>query len=42
MLPPRVKEVVGVNHLKVYLFDENVILSGANLSNTYFTNRQDR
>ena len=35
-------EVVGVNHLKVYLFDDDVILSGANLSNTYFTNRQDR
>eukprot|EP00891_Asterochloris_glomerata_P005904 jgi/Astpho2/5904/Aster-x0268 len=42
VLPPRVNEVVGVNHLKVYLFDEDVILSGANLSNTYFTHRQDR
>lgn len=28
--------------MKVYLFDDAVIISGANLSNDYFTNRQDR
>ncbi|KFQ25273.1 hypothetical protein N331_07293, partial [Merops nubicus] len=28
--------------IKVYLFDDDVILSGANLSDLYFTNRQDR
>lgn len=28
--------------MKVYLFDDAVIISGANLSQDYFTNRQDR
>ncbi|GMH36426.1 hypothetical protein BSKO_04294 [Bryopsis sp. KO-2023] len=42
VLPPRVREVVSVCHLKVYLFDDDVILTGANLSNNYFTIRQDR
>jgi CDP-diacylglycerol--glycerol-3-phosphate 3-phosphatidyltransferase len=42
VLPERIKEVMGVLHLKLYIFDNNVIISGANLSNDYFTNRQDR
>ena len=42
VLPPRVSEVVGVCHLKAYVFDDSVLLSGANLSNTYFSTRQDR
>ena len=42
ILPERWNEVVGLNHLKVYLFDDNLIMSGANLSESYFTNRQDR
>eukprot|EP00899_Mesostigma_viride_P020113 jgi/Mesvir1/28102/Mv04686-RA.4 len=38
----RFKEIFGVCHLKVYLFDDTVLLSGANLSKSYFTQRQDR
>jgi len=41
-LPSRFQEVVGVQHLKVFIGDEDIILSGANLSDQYFTNRQDR
>ncbi|ELU09495.1 hypothetical protein CAPTEDRAFT_115742 [Capitella teleta] len=41
-LPERYNEVVGLQHMKIYLFDDNVMLSGANLSDSYFTNRQDR
>lgn len=42
LVPERYNEVVGLTHLKVYLVDDSVIISGANLSNDYFTNRQDR
>jgi len=42
VLPPRVNETIGVNHLKTYVFDNDLLLSGANLSKDYFTNRQDR
>lgn len=28
VLPERYNEVIGVSHLKVYLFDDNLILSG--------------
>ena len=42
LLPPRVSEVVGVCHLKAYIFDDDIMISGANLSNTYFSIRQDR
>ncbi|KAG7394382.1 CDP-diacylglycerol--glycerol-3-phosphate 3-phosphatidyltransferase [Phytophthora boehmeriae] len=41
-LPPPFNETLGVSHAKVYLVDENLVLSGANLSEDYFTNRQDR
>lgn len=41
-LPVRVREIIGVQHMKMYVFDDSVLLSGANLSETYFTNRQDR
>ncbi|KAI8375670.1 hypothetical protein EDC96DRAFT_303459 [Choanephora cucurbitarum] len=41
-LPPRFNESIGLMHLKVYGFDNSVMLSGANLSTDYFTNRQDR
>ncbi|KAM4664675.1 CDP-diacylglycerol--glycerol-3-phosphate 3-phosphatidyltransferase, mitochondrial [Discoglossus pictus] len=40
--PERFNETIGLQHMKVYLFDDNVIMSGANLSDSYFTNRQDR
>ncbi|CAI5746491.1 unnamed protein product [Peronospora destructor] len=41
-LPPPFNETLGVYHAKVYLVDEILVLSGANLSADYFTNRQDR
>lgn len=40
--PPKWNELIGLQHMKLYLFDDTVIISGANLSNDYFTNRQDR
>ena len=42
LLPPKYREVLGVSHLKVFVFDDNVIISGANLSHDYFTDRTDR
>lgn len=42
VLPPRWNEGISLQHCKVYLFDNTVILSGANLSDTYFTDRDDR
>ena len=36
------KEVFGVHHIKAHVFDNNVLITGANLSEDYFTNRQDR
>ncbi|KAF6096089.1 phosphatidylglycerophosphate synthase 1 [Phyllostomus discolor] len=42
LIPERFNETIGLQHIKVYLFDSSVILSGANLSDSYFTNRQDR
>ncbi|KAF7723275.1 CDP-diacylglycerol--glycerol-3-phosphate 3-phosphatidyltransferase, partial [Apophysomyces ossiformis] len=41
-LPQRFNESIGLMHLKVYGFDDSVMLSGANLSIDYFSNRQDR
>ncbi|KAJ8566199.1 hypothetical protein ON010_g6929 [Phytophthora cinnamomi] len=41
-LPPPFNETLGVSHAKVYLVDDTLVLSGANLSADYFTNRQDR
>jgi CDP-diacylglycerol--glycerol-3-phosphate 3-phosphatidyltransferase len=41
-LPPPFNETMGVLHAKVYLADDTLVLSGANLSEDYFTNRQDR
>uniref|UniRef100_A0A1A9VM55 CDP-diacylglycerol--glycerol-3-phosphate 3-phosphatidyltransferase n=1 Tax=Glossina austeni TaxID=7395 RepID=A0A1A9VM55_GLOAU len=41
-IPPRWNELLGLQHMKIYLFDDAVLISGANLSNDYFTNRQDR
>jgi CDP-diacylglycerol--glycerol-3-phosphate 3-phosphatidyltransferase len=35
-------EVVGVQHMKIYAFDNDLLLSGANLSDWYFIDRQDR
>lgn len=38
----RFVEGAGLQHMKVYGADDDVIVSGANLSKDYFTNRQDR
>lgn len=42
MVPNRWNEIFGLQHMKVYIFDDTLVISGANLSNDYFTNRQDR
>lgn len=42
LLPQRANEVLGVQHMKLYVFDDDIIVSGANLSEDYFTRRQDR
>jgi len=39
---PQLKETVSTQHTKIYICDEKLILSGANLESAYFTNRQDR
>eukprot|EP00759_Apiculatamorpha_spiralis_P028051 PhF_6_TR30601/c0_g1_i2/m.45042/K00995/pgsA, PGS1; CDP-diacylglycerol--glycerol-3-phosphate 3-phosphatidyltransferase len=36
------RELGGVQHVKMYVVDDSCILSGANLSENYFSNRQDR
>ncbi|KAI1444619.1 hypothetical protein F5Y02DRAFT_153299 [Annulohypoxylon stygium] len=41
-IPKRINEGWGLQHMKLYGIDDEIILSGANLSNDYFTNRQDR
>ncbi|VDO34631.1 unnamed protein product [Onchocerca flexuosa] len=42
VLPERVNEVIGLQHMKLLLFDNHIIFTGANLSSIYFTNRVDR
>nr|XP_027227603.1 CDP-diacylglycerol--glycerol-3-phosphate 3-phosphatidyltransferase, mitochondrial-like [Penaeus vannamei] len=42
LIPQRWNEVIGLQHMKLYVFDDTLVISGANLSNDYFTNRQDR
>ncbi|KAM3160037.1 CDP-diacylglycerol--glycerol-3-phosphate 3-phosphatidyltransferase [Lachancea thermotolerans] len=42
VIPRRFNEGIGLQHMKIYGVDDEVILSGANLSNDYFSNRQDR
>lgn len=41
-LPSRYNEIVGLQHMKLYIADDSVLLSGANCSNDYFEQRQDR
>ena len=38
----RLNEGFGLQHMKVYGFDDDVIITGANLSRDYFTRRMDR
>lgn len=40
--PKRLNESFGLQHMKLYGFDDEIMLSGANLSEDYFTDRQDR
>lgn len=42
MIGKRFNEGFGLQHMKVYGFDDDVIISGANLSRDYFTRRKDR
>lgn len=42
LLPKRINEGWGLQHMKLYGIDDEIIMSGANLSNDYFTDRQDR
>ena len=42
LVPRRVNEGWGLQHMKLYGIDDEIILSGANLSKDYFTDRQDR
>ncbi|CUT99180.1 CDP diacylglycerol glycerol 3 phosphate [Echinococcus multilocularis] len=42
ILPERLNELLGLQHMKVCVFDDDVIVSGANLSEEYFKTRQDR
>jgi len=41
-IPKRINEGWGLQHMKLYGVDDEIIMSGANLSDDYFTNRQDR
>lgn len=42
LFPYALNEFLGIFHDKVYIFDDEVCISGANLEDTYFTNRIDR
>jgi len=42
LLPERIREIVGTQHMKIIVVDDHVIITGANLSDIYFNNRQDR
>lgn len=42
LFPYRMQETLGVAHWKYYIFDDDVILTGANIANSYLTNRVDR
>lgn len=42
LLPSPFDEVAGVFHMKVYIVDDCMIISGANLSREYFETRVDR
>ncbi|EKD13490.1 uncharacterized protein L3040_008643 [Drepanopeziza brunnea f. sp. 'multigermtubi'] len=41
-IPKRINEGWGLQHMKLYGVDDEIIISGANLSSDYFTDRQDR
>ncbi|KAH7650081.1 silencer-associated factor [Cryptosporidium bovis] len=39
---PLINEIIGVYHIKLYIADDNIIISGANLNTEYLSDRQDR
>lgn len=39
---PQVQEILGVHHTKFAVFDNSVLLTGANFEEQYFLNRRDR
>lgn len=41
-LPSPLNEAAGVFHMKAYIFDDDMLLTGANLSEEYFSDRLDR
>jgi CDP-diacylglycerol--glycerol-3-phosphate 3-phosphatidyltransferase len=41
-LPQRINEIVGTQHMKLVVADNDLVITGANLSSNYFSNRQDR
>uniref|UniRef100_A0A0G4ID26 CDP-diacylglycerol--glycerol-3-phosphate 3-phosphatidyltransferase n=1 Tax=Chromera velia CCMP2878 TaxID=1169474 RepID=A0A0G4ID26_9ALVE len=42
VLPQRANEALGVQHMKCFVSNDNVLVTGANASGTYLTTRQDR
>ena len=40
-LPTTLRETLGTYHFKSVIFDDTIMLTGANLSQDYFTNRKD-
>ncbi|KAJ9461226.1 putative CDP-diacylglycerol--glycerol-3-phosphate 3-phosphatidyltransferase [Diplonema papillatum] len=40
--PPLIREAAGVQHMKAFVIDDDVLITGANLNEDYFTNRKDR
>ncbi|KAI0822780.1 hypothetical protein BC628DRAFT_1456632 [Trametes gibbosa] len=42
VVPPRFNEGWGTWHPKIYGADDSLLISGANLNTSYFSNRQDR
>eukprot|EP00754_Rhynchopus_humris_P012038 Rhum_TRINITY_DN14264_c14_g1::Rhum_TRINITY_DN14264_c14_g1_i1::g.76546::m.76546/K00995/pgsA, PGS1; CDP-diacylglycerol--glycerol-3-phosphate 3-phosphatidyltransferase len=40
--PATIREVAGVQHIKTFVLDDDTLITGANLNDDYFTNRQDR
>jgi len=40
--PPAIREFAGVQHMKGCVADDDVMITGGNLSDDYFTDRQDR
>eukprot|EP00042_Codosiga_hollandica_P051548 m.634636 g.634636 ORF g.634636 m.634636 type:complete len:487 (+) comp58303_c0_seq7:2-1462(+) len=42
ILVPPFNEIISLTHVKIYIYDDTLLLSGANMSDHYYTNRQDR